>query len=112
MIPTRMRDTALGRKNNDNVLLHVRDLAEQASAEPRPNSSLNPSRPGFGPGLKPLGRTVPARRHASCRSRVAIRQYARQLPRRGTSARRPWPRRLAIEPLGRRISIPAVEVFL
>ena len=30
------------------------------------NYTLKLTRPGFGPGLKPLGRTVPSRRHASC----------------------------------------------
>jgi hypothetical protein len=43
-----------------------------------PNFTLKPLRPGFGPGLKPLGRTEPARRHAGCRSRVAVQRYTRQ----------------------------------
>ena len=75
----------------------------------RPISSLNPSRPGFGPALKRLGRTVPARCHVGCRPRVAVQQYARQLPCRTLSTRGPWPRRLAIEPLARPMSRPRSE---
>jgi hypothetical protein len=32
----------------------------------RPNYTLNLSRPGFGPGLKPLVRSQASRRHAGC----------------------------------------------
>jgi hypothetical protein len=39
--------------------------------------SLKLARPGFGPGLKPLGRTVPARCHGGCRSRVALQKEMR-----------------------------------
>jgi hypothetical protein len=44
-----------------------------------PNSTLKLSRPGFGPALKRLGRTVPARRHGGCKS----------MPRRGPQSRQP-----------------------
>ncbi len=45
------------------------------------NSTLKLARPGFGPALKRLGRTPASRCHVGCRSRVAVRQYARQPPR-------------------------------
>jgi hypothetical protein len=38
------------------------------------NFTLKPLRPGFGPALKRLDRTEPARRHAGCRSRVAVKR--------------------------------------
>jgi hypothetical protein len=41
-----------------------------------PNSK--PTQPGFGPALKRLGRTPASRRHAGCRSRVAVQRYTRQ----------------------------------
>ncbi len=68
----------------------------------RPNSTLKLARPGFGPALKRLGRTVPVRRHAGCRLRVAVHQYARQPPRRYSQRRGPRPCSLAPMPLGRR----------
>jgi hypothetical protein len=41
-----------------------------------------PMRPGFGPGLKPLGRTPASRRHAGCKAAALVEETAQQPPRR------------------------------
>jgi len=50
-------DGLAGDHENFECFFHNRDTAT-------PNLPVKLPRPGFGPRLKPLGRTVPARRHA------------------------------------------------
>jgi hypothetical protein len=60
---------------------------------PRPNLPLQLSRPGFGPGLKPLGQSPASRRHGSCKiAQCVVARTARQPPCRAASARGPRPR--------------------
>ena len=59
---------------------HVPGLVCHLCARSVPPLQL--TRPGFGPGLKPLGRTLASRRHAGCGSRVAVQRYTRQPARR------------------------------
>jgi hypothetical protein len=58
---------------------------------------------GFGPALKRLGRTVPARCHGGCKHSLLLKKHeARQPPRHYAKHEGPWPCSLAPEPLGGR----------
>jgi hypothetical protein len=69
-------------KNSDDDLELAYEGGKPTTRSPPPaNSKLKPTRPGFGPALKRLGRTPASRCHGGCRSCVAVQQYARQPPR-------------------------------